>query len=82
MKGTMTRQQAINAKCKDCSYDPYDKGTWKQQVQRCPSVDCPLFEYRPLSEAVEKSVAECPTSPNGELCEGTAEDSDADGQED
>jgi len=43
----MTRQKAINAKCKDCIYDPVDGGTWREQVQRCTSTDCALFEHRP-----------------------------------
>lgn len=36
----MTRQQAIEAKCKDCTYDPLDSGTWRQQVERCDITDC------------------------------------------
>ena len=45
----MTRQQAIEAKCKDCIYDPLDDGTWRQQVEGCDLVDCSLWEYRPKS---------------------------------
>jgi hypothetical protein len=43
----MTRQRAINAKCKDCIYDPVDFGTWRQQVEACTSTDCALWEHRP-----------------------------------
>jgi hypothetical protein len=42
---------AINEKCKDCIYDPLDKGNWRQQVQACTSVDCSLYPYRPVSSA-------------------------------
>ena len=36
-------RKAINAKCKECLYDPYDKGTWRQQVQACTSPKCPAL---------------------------------------
>jgi len=26
----MTRQEAIEAKCKECIFDPLDDGTWRQ----------------------------------------------------
>jgi len=42
-------RKAINAKCKDCIYDPVDGGTWRQQVEACTSPDCPLFQLRPVS---------------------------------
>ncbi|WP_340676588.1 hypothetical protein [Paraglaciecola sp.] len=38
---------AINAQCYECIYDKSDIGTWRQQVEACPSVDCPLFCQRP-----------------------------------
>lgn len=42
---------AINAKCKDCIYDPKSGfGTWRQQVEGCTSVRCPLYPVRPLSD--------------------------------
>jgi hypothetical protein len=42
-------RKAINAKCKDCIYDPVDGGTWRQQVEACTSPDCALFQLRPVS---------------------------------
>jgi hypothetical protein len=46
----MTRQQAINAFCKGCIYDPDSGlGTWRQQVELCASNICPLHPYRPRS---------------------------------
>lgn len=47
LKVTMGLRQAINDKCKDCNYDPLDKGTWRQQVESCTFKGCPLWEYRP-----------------------------------
>jgi hypothetical protein len=41
---------AINAMCRACIYDPAAGfGTWRQQVQVCTSLDCPLWEFRPVS---------------------------------
>lgn len=42
-------KKAVEDKCKDCIYDPVGVGTWRQQTQNCPSTDCPLYDYRPLS---------------------------------
>lgn len=39
---------AINAKCKDCNYDPLDTGTWRQQIASCNSTDCSLHPFRPM----------------------------------
>ena len=47
----LTRQKAIEAKCKDCTYDPLDDGTWRQQVERCDITDCALWNYRPKSRS-------------------------------
>ena len=42
---------AINAKCKECIYDPGSGGgTWRQQVEACTSPKCPLYPVRPVSE--------------------------------
>ena len=40
---------AINAKCRECIYDPQAPGTWRKQVQDCTSPGCPLYEVRPVS---------------------------------
>jgi hypothetical protein len=39
----------IDAKCIECIYDPYQSGSWRNQVEKCTSVDCPLFAVRPKS---------------------------------
>jgi len=48
MKGISMRA-AVNAKCKDCIYDPAAPGNWRQQVQGCTVKSCPLFQIRPVS---------------------------------
>jgi hypothetical protein len=49
----LTRQQAINANCRDCCYDELNGGTWRDQVEACPSTSCPFYEYRPVTRATE-----------------------------
>jgi hypothetical protein len=45
---------AINAFCKHCIYDPIGgSGTWRQQVEACTSLKCPLYPVRPVSSAEE-----------------------------
>ena len=53
----MTRQEAIEAKCKDCTYDELDDGTWRQQVERCELIECSLWEYRPKSRSKMPDMA-------------------------
>ena len=54
----LTRQQAIDANCKDCNYDDLDVGTWRDQIERCSSPQCPFYEYRPLTTATKKRLQE------------------------
>ena len=44
---TMTRGQAINAKCRQCTYDACQPGTWREQVAQCSVIACPLWPLRP-----------------------------------
>ena len=44
-------KQAIADKCKDCTYDPLDKGTWRDQVERCKIKSCALWPVRPMTVA-------------------------------
>ena len=47
---------AINAKCKECIYDPAPgNGTWRQQVEACTSTECPLYHIR--AKTTTKRVA-------------------------
>jgi hypothetical protein len=46
----MSLRKAINAKCKECIYDPAPgNGTWRQQVEACTSPKCPLYPIRPTT---------------------------------
>ena len=46
----LTRQQAINAHCRDCICDELDVGTWRQQVTACSFTACNLYGFRPVSK--------------------------------
>ena len=46
-----TLREAVNAKCRDCIFDPHAPGTWRQQVHACTATECPLHPVRPLSES-------------------------------
>lgn len=39
---------AINAKCRECMYDPQARGAWRQQVADCVSANCALHPVRPV----------------------------------
>ena len=54
---SMTRLQAIEAKCRDCAYDELDEGTWRQQVERCDITECALYPYRPVSRSKASTLA-------------------------
>jgi hypothetical protein len=42
---------SINAKCKDCIYDPKSgQGTWREQVAGCLSPNCALYPVRPMPD--------------------------------
>ena len=44
----MNLRAAIDAKCKDCTYDPRSGGgTWREQVAQCSVIACPLWPVRP-----------------------------------
>ena len=57
MTSRLTRQQAINAKCKDCIFDDQVEGTWRQQVERCDITDCGLWHFRPKSRSKMPNIA-------------------------
>ena len=45
----------IDAKCIECIYDTYQRGTWRSQVAECTSPSCSLFEVRASTTNNEKS---------------------------
>jgi len=42
---------AINAKCKDCTYDKAIPGTWREQTENCTVKVCALWPVRPMTGA-------------------------------
>ena len=64
-KAPKTRQQAIEAKCKDCIYDPCVEGTWRQQVEQCELTDCALWPYRARSRSNKPTLSDsAPVQPH------------------
>ena len=44
----MSLRAAVDAKCKDCIYDPRSGGgTWREQVAQCTVTRCALWPVRP-----------------------------------
>ena len=54
----MTRQKAIEEKCRECIYDELDEGTWRMQVEQCQLTDCSLYQYRPQSRSKVSTLAD------------------------
>ena len=51
----MSLRKAINAMCRDCTYDPQDIGSAAQQIACCTCKSCPLYKVRPVTA---KSIPE------------------------
>ena len=63
----MTRQQAIDAKCRECIFDDLADGTWRMQVEQCELTACALYPYRPKSRSNAPSKADsAPVQPHYE----------------
>jgi hypothetical protein len=45
----MSLRKAINAMCRQCTYDNRDVGTAAQQIACCIITSCPLHAYRPVT---------------------------------
>ena len=43
----MSLRKRINQNCKDCIYDPYAAGTWRQKVTLCSVKTCEFHDVRP-----------------------------------
>ena len=55
----LSLRQAVDAKCKDCIYDPGSgNGGWREQVAGCSSSNCPLHCVRPLPVKAKNPAAE------------------------
>ena len=44
-------KKCIEAKCKDCTYDQSQPGTWREQTEMCTVRTCPLWVVRPMTVA-------------------------------
>ena len=50
----MSLRKAVNAKCKECIYDPKSGlGSWRKQVSYCRCTSCPLYDVRPKTSSKE-----------------------------
>jgi hypothetical protein len=54
----MSLRKATIEKCRDCTYDPSSKGSWRQQVYLCAIKSCPLWTLRakPISPIPESNL--------------------------
>ena len=67
----MTRQKAIEAMCRERSYDELDDGTWRMQIERCELTNCPLYQYRPVSRSKSNDKAHSvPVQPHYDAISG------------
>jgi len=49
----------INAFCAHCIYDPIaGNGTWREQIEKCTSYDCPLYEVRPHKRGGKAQISD------------------------
>jgi hypothetical protein len=51
---------AINAKCRDCMFDPLGRGTWREQIASCESSNCALHDIRPVPRDCMDGGRICP----------------------
>lgn len=42
-------KKCIEEKCKQCTYDSSQAGSWRHQVEACNVKSCPLWEVRPVT---------------------------------
>ena len=42
-------KKCIEEKCKQCTYDSTQAGSWRNQVEACTVRSCPLWEVRPVT---------------------------------
>ena len=50
----------VNAKCRECIYDPLSRGTWREQVAACESANCALHQARPVPRDCMTAGRICP----------------------
>ena len=42
-------RKAVNNMCRQCIYDPAQKGAWMEQVTECTDIGCSLYDVRPIT---------------------------------
>ena len=47
----LSLRRAIDAHCRDCTYDPEAAGTWRQQATLCTVLGCARHLCRPVTKA-------------------------------
>jgi hypothetical protein len=50
----LSPQKAIYNHCKNCIYDPAEKGNWVEQVENCKITQCELYEHRKLTSKTRR----------------------------
>ena len=53
-------KDAVEAKCRECIFDPDSSGTWREQVRDCTSPACPLYALRPQPIRVVRDASKRP----------------------
>ena len=48
----------IDAKCIECIFDPYQRGSWRSQVEKCTCTSCPVHDIRVRTLAGKSSRQE------------------------
>jgi hypothetical protein len=56
----LSLRSTINAKCRECIYDPQARGAWREQVADCCSANCPLHPVRPVPRDCMQDGRICP----------------------
>lgn len=42
-------KKCIEQKCRNCTYDPQQAGSWRSQTESCTVKSCALWEVRPIT---------------------------------
>lgn len=42
-------KKCIEQKCRDCTYDSQQQGSWRHQTENCTVRTCALWEVRPIT---------------------------------
>lgn len=59
-------RKAIDAKCRDCTYDLKAAGNWRVQTSLCSATECPLWPFRPTASVIPASTLSYYQVPDGD----------------